>query len=207
VFDGLFAAGECACVSVHGANRLGCNSLLDTLVFGRRAGQTMARYIHAVGWPKVHESIEKNALNRVGEARQANGNERIGTILSDMQTVMMNNVSVFRQKEDLSRTLESLRTLKVRYSQAVLTDKSNRFNRELMDYFELGHMLDLAEVITLGALWREESRGAHFREDFPKRNDDQFLVHSMVTLNEAGQPHFWTRPVTITRFEPKERTY
>jgi len=207
VFDGLFAAGECACVSVHGANRLGCNSLLDTLVFGRRAGKTMAKYIHAVGWPKVPKSLEKDTVRAISEARNTSGKERIGAILSEMQTAMMNHVSVFRKKKDLSDTLDTLRALKARYRQVALTDSGNRFNRELMDYFELGYMLDLAQVITLGALWREESRGAHFREDFPKRNDDRFLVHSLVTLNEAGEPHLGTRPVTITRFEPKERIY
>jgi succinate dehydrogenase flavoprotein subunit len=207
VFEGLFAAGECACVSVHGANRLGCNSLLDTLVFGRRAGRSMARYIHTVGWPKVPDTLEADTLRRIGAARDTGGTERIGALLSDMQVTMMDDVSVFRKRENLTRTLATLRSLKERYRHAVLTDGSKRFNRELMDYFELGHMLDLAEVICLGALWREESRGAHFREDFPKRNDDQFLVHSMVTVNDAGEPTVGTRPVTITRFEPKERTY
>jgi len=207
VFDGLFAAGECACVSVHGANRLGCNSLLDTLVFGRRAGQTMARYIHTVGWPKVSEALEKDIIRRIGDARRPNGKERIGAILSAMQSTMMKHVSVFRHKADLDRTLETLRSLKMRYRQVALTDGGSRFNRELMDYFELGYMLDLAEVITLGALWRQESRGAHFREDFPKRDDEKFLVHTLAVLSDAGEPGLGTRPVTITRFEPKERTY
>lgn len=207
VFEGLFAAGECACVSVHGANRLGCNSLLDTLVFGRRAGKAMAKYIHAVGWPKVPESLGKDALRSIDEARAANGKERIGAILSEMQRTMMDNVSVFRIKENLTQTLETLRTLKARYRQVGLTDRSRRFNRELMDYFELGYMLDLAQVIAMTALWRQESRGAHYREDFPKRNDKKFLLHSMATLQDAGEPTLWTRPVTITRFEPKERIY
>jgi succinate dehydrogenase / fumarate reductase flavoprotein subunit len=206
-FDGLFAAGECACVSVHGANRLGCNSLLDTLVFGRRAGQTIARYIHTVGWPKVSESLEKDTMRQIDDSRRPSGQERIGALLSAMQTTMMSHVSVFRHKADLDQTLTNLRSLKSRYRQVSLTDGSSRFNRELMDYFELGYMLDLAEVITLGALWRQESRGAHFREDFPKRDDQKFLVHTLATLNAAGQPGLGTRPVTITRFEPKERTY
>ncbi len=207
VFEGLFAAGECACVSVHGANRLGCNSLLDTLVFGRRAGRSIAKYIHTVGWPKVSAVLEKQGLQRIGEARKNRGKERIGAIQAEMQLTMMNHVSVFRHREALTETLDSLGVLKERYRRVGLTDTGNRFNRELMDYFELGHMLDLAEVITRGALWREESRGAHFREDFPKRDDQKFLVHSEVTLDDAGEPRLWTRPVTITRFEPKERTY
>jgi succinate dehydrogenase flavoprotein subunit len=207
LFDGLFAAGECACVSVHGANRLGCNSLLDTLVFGRRAGRNIARYIHAVGWSKSADALEKAAVRRIEEARGLSGRERIGAILSEMQTVMMDRVSVFRKKADLSRTLDALAALKARYQNVALTDRGHCFNRELMDYFELGHMLDLAEAITLGALWREESRGAHFREDFPDRDDEKFLVHTMVSLDDAGLPRLWTRPVTITRFQPKERTY
>lgn len=207
VFEGLFAAGECACVSVHGANRLGCNSLLDTLVFGRRAGRTMSQYIHSVGWSKVSESNDNAAIRRFEKARNASGKERIGSILGDLQAVMMDNVSVFRKESGLNQTLETLRSLKERYRQTSLTDSSRRFNRELMDYFELGHMLDLAEAITHGALWRKESRGAHFREDYPTRDDEKYLFHSMVALNEAGELQMGTRPVTITRFEPKERTY
>ncbi len=207
VFEGLFAAGECACVSVHGANRLGCNSLLDTLVFGRRAGKTMARYIHAVGWPKVSAAFEKDTVRAVGDARRTTGGERIGAILSEMQSSMMKHVSVFRKKTDLAQTLETLKALKTRYRQVILTDRGSRFNREFMDYLELGTMLDLAQVITMGALWREESRGAHFREDFPKRDDDRFLIHSLVVRDDSGEPSLTTRPVTITRFEPKERTY
>jgi succinate dehydrogenase / fumarate reductase flavoprotein subunit len=207
VFEGLFAAGECACVSVHGANRLGCNSLLDTLVFGRRAGKTMAALVPMMTWPKVPDSLEKDAVRKITEARGHKGKERIGSILSELQLLMMETVSVFRKEEALTRTLETIGTLKGRYAQVALTDGSRRFNRELMDYFELGHMLDLAQVIAKGALWREESRGAHFREDFPKRNDQDFLCHSLAFRDEAGRPRLTTRPVTITRFQPKERTY
>jgi succinate dehydrogenase / fumarate reductase flavoprotein subunit len=206
-FDGLFAAGECACVSVHGANRLGCNSLLDTLVFGRRAGKTMAKYIHTVGWPRVSQAVEKQSIEKITEARKTSGKERIGAIMAEMQQTMMDNVSVFRRKESLTKTMDTLNALKARYRRVTLTDTGKRFNRELMDYFELGYMLDLAETITRSALWREESRGAHCREDFPDRNDKKFLSHSVVSLDDAGKPFQWTRPVTITRFEPKERTY
>ncbi len=206
-FDGLFAAGECACVSVHGANRLGCNSLLDTLVFGRRAGKTMAKYIHTVGWPKLSQALENQGIEKINEARKTSGKEHIGAIMAGMQQTMMDNVSVFRHKETLAKTMDTLNALKARYRRVTLTDKGKRFNRELMDYFELGYMLDLAETITRSALWREESRGAHCREDFPDRNDEKFLSHSVVSLDDAGKPIQWTRPVTITRFEPKERTY
>ena len=120
---------------------------------------------------------------------------------------MMNHVSVFRHREGLEKALAEVRELKVQYKDVGISDKGSCFNRELMDYFELGYMLDLAETITLAALWRQESRGAHSREDFPQRNDDQFLVHSMASLAEDAQPRLSTRPVSITRFQPKERTY
>ena len=206
-FEGLFAAGECACVSVHGANRLGCNSLLDTLVFGRRAGKTIARYIHTMGWPDAAEKVEHEAVNAIGQARGKRGDERIGPILAGMQTIMMDHVSVFRTQEGLEQTLSGIRELKDRYRKVGLTDPGTRFNREIMDYLELGHMLDLAEAITAAALWRRESRGAHFREDFPKRDDKNYLAHSLILREEGGEPRIATRPVAITRFQPKERTY
>lgn len=206
-FDGLFAAGECACVSVHGANRLGCNSLLDTLVFGRRAGKTMARYVQGKAQPKISKKIGKAAADRVMRAVGRSGKERIGDIQGQMQELMMVNVSVFRRQGDLEQTLTALDSLQARYRDVGLTDGGKIFNREVMDYFELDHMLNLARAITLGALWRQESRGAHFREDFPKRDDDRFLAHSMVALDDGGRPKLFTRPVTITRFEPKVRTY
>ena len=207
IFQGLFAAGECACVSVHGANRLGCNSLLDTLVFGRRAGISMTEYIHNAGWPKIPRTLEQEAAGVVDAARGRSGKERIGDILNRMQAVMMDNVSVFRTKDLLEKTLVEIRDLKERYRNVALTDRGSRFNREIMDYFELGYMLDLAEVIAATALWRKESRGAHFREDFPARDDENFLAHSLATLEPGGEPRISTRPVSITRFQPKERKY
>jgi succinate dehydrogenase / fumarate reductase, flavoprotein subunit len=206
--EGLYAAGECACVSVHGANRLGCNSLLDTLVFGRRAGKAMARFIHSVNWgvAGTHEH-EKSVAREFERIFNRTDGKRIGPILSRMQSTMMENVSVFRQKAYLENALDVLRDLKAQYKQVSLTDKGKCFNRELMDYLELGYMLDLAQVIAAGALWREESRGAHSREDFAKRNDADFLVHTMAARDESGAPRLFTRPVAITRFQPKERTY
>jgi succinate dehydrogenase / fumarate reductase, flavoprotein subunit len=207
VMAGLFAAGECACVSVHGANRLGCNSLLDTLVFGRRAGKSMARHIHSVGWRALPEALVKQTTGGFTRLFHQEGSERIGTLLHHMQTVMMDDVSVFRTQEGLTRALAEVRGLKARYPRVGLTDKGRCFNRELLDYCELGYMLDLAEIIALTALWREESRGAHSREDFPKRDDARFLKHSMAVSSESGEPRLFTRPVSITRFQPKERTY
>jgi succinate dehydrogenase / fumarate reductase flavoprotein subunit len=136
----------------------------------------------------------------------AGGKERIGDIMAQMQEVMMDRVSVFREKSGLSEALEKIRGLKQRYTQISLQDKGSCFNRELLDAVELGHMLDLAEVMALGALYRKESRGAHFREDFPDRNDERFLVHTLVRHTDDG-PQIFEKPVTITRFQPKERKY
>ncbi len=206
-FPGLYAAGECACVSVHGANRLGCNSLLDTLVFGRRAGKAMAKDILATAAPQISEAPGIAVRDRLRNRMDAAGTRRIGPILAEMQEVMMTHVSVFRTEPGLKTALDVIERLKKEYRDVVLTDKGTRYNREVMDYLELGHMLDLAEAITMSALWREESRGAHSREDFPKRDDGKFLVHTMVSHDASGEPTLFSRPVAITRFEPKERTY
>jgi succinate dehydrogenase / fumarate reductase flavoprotein subunit len=206
-FTGLYAAGECACVSVHGANRLGCNSLLDTLVFGRRSGKEMRKFIHSIGMPAVADDLEEKEVRKLNELLDRPGDEKLGPVLAEMQEVMMEKVSVFRDKKGLTEALETVRLLKERYSRIGIQDKGSCFNRELLDVIELGGMLDLAEVITLGALHREESRGAHYREDFPKRDDEKFLAHTMVRYDEEKDPQLFTRPVAITRFEPKERKY
>ncbi|MCG6980042.1 MAG: succinate dehydrogenase flavoprotein subunit [Deltaproteobacteria bacterium] len=206
-FPGLYAAGECACVSVHGANRLGCNSLLDILVFGRRAGKEMHRFISTVETVELPPDPEKVVAQQIIALMQSEGKESIGEIRAEMQKVMMDDVSVFRHKEGLEEAVEKIRELKQRYRNIRLQDKGNCFNRDLLDAIELGHMLDLAEVITLGALSREESRGAHSREDFPKRDDEKWLVHTMFKHSADEGPQLFFKPVTITRFQPKERKY
>ena len=205
-FEGLFAAGECACVSVHGANRLGCNSLLDTLVFGRRSGMEINRYVQTVDFQKPAADFEKGAADKISSLMAANGKEKVGDIMAGMQEIMMENVSVFRTESPVTAALEKIRELKERYEQIALQDKGHCFNRDLLDALELGYMLDLAEVIALGALHRKESRGAHFREDFPNRDDAKFLVHTLVRHTNKG-PQISEKPVTITRFQPKERKY
>jgi len=205
-FEGLFAAGECACVSVHGANRLGCNSLLDTLVFGRRSGMEINRYVQTVDFQKPAADFEKGAADKISSLMAANGKEKVGDIMAGMQEIMMENVSVFRTESPVTAALEKIRELKERYEQIALQDKGHCFNRDLLDALELGYMLDLAEVIALGALHRKESRGAHFREDFPDRDDTKFLVHTLVRHTNKG-PQISEKPVTITRFQPKERKY
>jgi succinate dehydrogenase / fumarate reductase flavoprotein subunit len=205
-FKGLFAAGECACVSVHGANRLGCNSLLDTLVFGRRAGIEIGRFIREAAVPAQTEGFEKTAADRLAKLMAQGGKQKIGHILAEMQKTMMDKVSVFRDEKGLKLALETIRELKERYQNISIHDKGSCFNRDLLDAIELGHMLDLAEVITMGALHRKESRGAHFREDYPMRDDEKFLFHTMIRLTDQGLQHF-KKTVAITRFQPKERTY
>jgi succinate dehydrogenase / fumarate reductase flavoprotein subunit len=206
-FTGLYAAGECACVSVHGANRLGCNSLLDLLVFGRRAGREMNRDVSSIKWAKLPPNSEKEMADRMNALMAGNGGERSSRIRSELQEAMMDKVSVFRTGEHLLQALEKVRELKKSYRRISLQDKGNCFNRDLLDAFELGYMLDLAEVISMGALQREESRGAHYREDFPKRDDKNWLVHTMCKLSGKGEPQISYEPVTITRFQPKERKY
>jgi len=206
VFTGLFAAGECACVSVHGANRLGCNSLLDTLVFGRRTGVEIRRFVQTVEMPQGSSEYAEKAAARISDLMHGNGTETCGSIMAQMQEVMMEKASVFRTEAGLSEALENIRKLQHRYRNVRLQDKGSCFNRELLDAVELGHMLDLAEVIAMGALYRRESRGAHFREDFPARNDQQFLVHTMVRYTD-DVPQIFEKPVTITRFQPQERKY
>jgi len=203
---GLFAAGECACVSVHGANRLGCNSLLDTLVFGRRTGITLRDFIQTAKAPKPSGAFREKAESRLSLLMASDGPEKIGALAAEMQQVMMEHVSVFRHAEGLQAALSKIRELKERCTRISIQDKGSCFNRNLLDAIELGHMLDIGEVITLGALYRMESRGAHWREDFPKRDDEKFLHHTMVRLS-AGAPQIFSRPVAITRYQPRERTY
>ncbi|MFC1858923.1 succinate dehydrogenase flavoprotein subunit [Thermodesulfobacteriota bacterium] len=205
-FEGLFAAGECACVSVHGANRLGCNSLLDTLVFGRRSGMEINRYVQNVDIQKPATDFEKLAGAKISGLMAASGKEKVGDIMTSMQEVMMEKISVFRMESRITEALETIKELKRRYQMVSLQDKGSCFNRDLLDALELGHMLDLAEVIAMGALYRRESRGAHFREDFPERNDETYLVHTLVRHTDKG-PQIFDKPVTITRFQPKERKY
>jgi succinate dehydrogenase / fumarate reductase flavoprotein subunit len=205
-FEGLYAAGECACVSVHGANRLGCNSLLDTLVFGRRSGIEIRGFVQTAAMPKVSPDYAKKQAARISDLMSRDGKDNTGSLMARMQEVMMDKASVFRLEAGLTEALEKIRELQNFYRNISLQDKGSCFNRDLLDALELGHMLDLAEVIAMGALYREESRGAHCREDFPDRNDEKFLVHTLVRYT-GDVPQIFEKGVTITRFQPKERKY
>jgi succinate dehydrogenase / fumarate reductase flavoprotein subunit len=207
LLTGLYAAGECACVSIHGANRLGCNALLETLVFGRRAGMQIKSYVQSVAHPKMPAKPDKKDADIIKALFRSTGEATSGSIRAELQESMMENVSVFRQKDSLKKALKKIRQLKKQYQNLSIQDKGNCFNRDLLDAIELGHLLDLAEVITRGAIYRKESRGAHFREDFPNRDDKNFLVHTMIRYDTARGPRIFAKPVVITQFEPKERKY
>jgi len=214
VVKGLYAAGECACVSVHGSNRLGTNSLLDINVFGKRAGKSAVEYVKTaefVPLPKDPAGGVKRILDMV---RAGDGTERIAAIRKELQDSMDRNAQIFRTDESLEEVTQLIQKLRARYKNIQLHDKGKRFNTDLLEAVELGFLLDLAEVLVYSARSRKESRGGHMREDFPDRDDENFLVHTMAYLTgdpeseEAGD-HIrldW-KPVVITNYPPMERKY
>ncbi len=213
VVPGLYAAGECACVSVHGANRLGTNSLLDINVFGKRAGRFAVEYAKT----SKHVPVPKNAADEtialIEKARAANGTEKVAVLRKELQDTMDKNAQVYRTEESLNEALDKIAELRVRYENISVQDKGQRFNTDLLEAIELGFLLDLAEVLAITARERRESRGGHYREDFEDRNDDKFMVHSMayLTPKKAKKPGDnikidW-KPVTITNYPPMERKY
>jgi len=203
---GLYAAGECACVSVHGANRLGCNSLLDLLVFGRRSGLAMKRDISKDEYPILSEESLSNVGSKVRGLLDQQGREKSDSIRKEMQAVMVQYGSVFRNDEGLKKGIEAIRFLKERYGEVRVSDHGKAFNYELVEAIELGHQLELSEVILLSALQRRESRGAHWREDFPRRADRYYLKHSLAFPTPKG-PEIRYKPVKITKFQPEARVY
>lgn len=205
-FEGLYAAGECACVSVHGANRLGCNSLLDLVVFGRRVGRRMVEDLPQLEKPSVKESALERSLSRVAAIKTRRKGERAWALRDRMQGIMEDSCSVFRSREPLEKALGGIGDLKERYDKIAIDNHGLRFNTDLLEALELGSLLNLAEAILLSARAREESRGAHFREDFPDRNDKEWLKHTLVQRGEQG-PSLLSKPVRINRFEPKPRVY
>ncbi len=206
IITGLYAAGECACVSIHGANRLGCNSLLDTVVFGKRAGIAMGRDIGQIDAGAISPSSIERAENTVTSLLMSKGTEDMGTIRNELRTAMMENCSVFRNREGLSQLIDRIEHLQERVEYIGLHDRGRIFNTELLEAFEIHNLLILAKVITLSALQRTESRGSHYREDFPVRDDKNWLHHTLASRTDEGIT-FSYKPVTITRFQPEERTY
>jgi succinate dehydrogenase / fumarate reductase flavoprotein subunit len=204
---GFFAAGECACVSVHGANRLGTNSLLEASLFGRRAGKSIVRFLRQEpALADLPADAATEAIAEVERILRATGTERIATIREEIAHRMTADCAVFRNGGTLAKLLEEVRRLQERYKHIRIDDRGTEFNMDLIDAIELGRMLDLAEVMVLGALTREESRGAHSRTDFPKRDDAKWLKHTLAWKRD-GTVVFDYKPVVITRFQPKERAY
>ncbi|MGL4172505.1 MAG: succinate dehydrogenase flavoprotein subunit [Actinomycetota bacterium] len=210
VIPGLYAAGEVACVSVHGSNRLGTNSLLDINVFGRRAGIAAAEYAQATDLPELPETPENATIAMVSALRERPAGERVAAIRRDLQDTMDLGAQVFRTEASLKQTLTDIERLRERYGRVSVQDKGFRYNTDLLEAIELGFLIDLAEVIVVGALERKESRGGHFREDYPHRDDVNYMRHTMVyrTDSDAGpQIRLDYKPVTQTRYQPMERKY
>ena len=213
VVPGLYAAGEVACVSVHGSNRLGTNSLLDINVFGRRAGIYAAEYAAQADWVELPEGGELPTVEHIENLRSATGSERVADIRAELQESMDADMQVFRDEDSIRRALAKIEELRGRYENVSVQDKGRRFNLDLLEGMELGYLLDIAEAMTLAALGRKESRGGHYREDYPDRDDENFMAHTMIYRDETAEMEgvkgirFETKPVVVTRYQPMERKY
>jgi succinate dehydrogenase / fumarate reductase flavoprotein subunit len=204
---GLYAAGECACVSVHGGNRLGANSLLDTLVFGRRSGEHAAEAVKGMGVPEPSRSSLQDEERRIRDIADRDGNgRRVSELKAELGATMDKYVAVFRDEDGLNTALEIVRRLMDEAKDVAIDDKGTVFNQDVLGALELQFMLDNAEAIVISAIERRESRGAQYRTDYPERNDDEWLKHINVSANGA-EPELTYSPVTMTQWEPQERTY
>jgi succinate dehydrogenase / fumarate reductase flavoprotein subunit len=213
VVKGLYAAGECACVSVHGANRLGTNSLLDINVFGKRAGIYAAEYAKDAELVPLPANPAAEVISMLDAVRKSKGTEKVAVLRKELQDTMDLNAQVYRTEDSLNEALEKIAELRDRYTRIAVQDKGQRFNTDLLEAIELGFLLDLAEVLAFTARERRESRGGHYREDFEERNDKKFMVHSMAYLTDkkpkkpGDNIKIGWKPVTITNYPPMERKY
>jgi succinate dehydrogenase / fumarate reductase flavoprotein subunit len=213
VVPGLYAAGECACVSVHGANRLGTNSLLDINVFGKRSGIYAVEYAKTAKQVPVPANAADEVVAMIDKVRNSSGTEKVAVLRKELQDTMDKNAQVYRTEDSLNEALDKIAELRARYENISVQDKGTRFNTDLLEAIELGFLLDLAEVLAFTARERRESRGGHFREDFETRNDEKFMVHSMAYLTDkkakkpADNIKLGWKPVTITNYPPMERKY
>ncbi len=213
VVKGLYAAGECACVSVHGANRLGTNSLLDINVFGKRAGIYAVEYAKDADLVPLPNNPAGEVVAMIEAVRKSKGTEKVAVLRKELQDTMDMNAQVYRTEDSLNEALEKIAELRDRYTRISIQDKGQRFNTDLLEAIELGFLLDLAEVLAFTARERRESRGGHFREDYETRDDKKFMVHSMAYLTDKKPKKpgdnikiDW-KPVTITNYKPMERKY
>jgi succinate dehydrogenase / fumarate reductase, flavoprotein subunit len=206
VVNGLYAAGECACVSVHGANRLGTNSLLDLVVFGRRAGQHIGGYVEQIDMPPLEDRAAESARSWISRLTDGKTGPHGGHIMDAMQTTMMEKVGIYRNGSDMQAAVDEIQALRQRYQRVRVQDTGKRFNTDLLEVIELGNLLDLSLITAASALNRQESRGAHSREDFVNRDDDNWLKHTLARL-EGDDVEIDGKPVDTTIWEPKPRTY
>jgi succinate dehydrogenase / fumarate reductase flavoprotein subunit len=205
-FPGLYAAGECACVSVHGGNRLGTNSLLDLVVFGKHAGLKAAEYAKQADFVDLPSNPTDGAEAQFNALRNASGTENGFDLAIEMKKVMFDLVGIYRNEAGMKEAVAKVAELKERYKNVRVMDTGRIFNTDLLNMWELGNMLDIAEVVATSALNRQESRGGHSREDFPKRDDQNWLKHTLV-WKQDGKLKIGYKPVTITKYQPKERVY
>ncbi|HCB50026.1 MAG TPA: succinate dehydrogenase/fumarate reductase flavoprotein subunit, partial [Chloroflexi bacterium] len=206
VLPGLYAAGEVACVSVHGANRLGTNSLVDLVVFGRRAGNHMANFCQTSELLPLPKNPAEKVIAGFEAIRTGTGGIKAFNLRQEMQQSMTKNVGVFRTEETLTKGLEDLQNIRARFADIEIDDKGMLFNTDLLEAWELGCLLDLAEITTVSALARTESRGAHARDDYKDRNDENWLKHTLC-FKEGDAYRLDYKPVTLGRYEPKPRVY
>jgi len=206
IVQGLYAAGECACVSVHGANRLGTNSLLDLVVFGRRAGRHIGDYVKDVELPSLKENVAETAGRWIKQLTDGQAGPHGGYIMEEMQTVMMEKVGIYRTGPEMQAAVDQIQNLRERYQHVRVQDSSRAFNTDLLELIELRNLLDLSLLTAASALNRRESRGAHSREDFTERDDDNWLKHTLACL-DGDTVHIEYKTVDTSIWEPKPRTY
>jgi succinate dehydrogenase / fumarate reductase flavoprotein subunit len=207
VVPGLYAAGECACVSVHGANRLGTNSLLDIVVFGRRGGMAMAEYASTASLPDIPDNVHEPVEAWLAGLFEGGGPENPANIRAHLQETMMDNASVVRTDESLGQALDEIADLQKKYATSRVRDRSKVFNTDLTEYLELGFLLDMAEALVVSARARTESRGGHYREDHQLREDEHWLKHSFITKTPEGETRLAYKDVVMGRYVPVERKY
>jgi succinate dehydrogenase / fumarate reductase flavoprotein subunit len=208
LIEGLYAAGECACVSVHGANRLGTNSLVDLVVYGRRAGRQIARYVQEADLSPIGDDPAGPARAMIETLTDGQEGPHGATIRAEMKDLMMAKVGIYRREDDMQEAIQELTRLRERARIARAQDRSKRYNTDLIDILELQNLVDLALVTAASAEHRKESRGAHSREDYPERDDENWLKHTLAHWNgDGGEPKLDYKPANITMWKPVERKY